>query len=138
MLKIPQLRHLGPLLVRFLIARLEGSLPTAWHDPSKIGSEVLVGYRKPLQAKNWDRAFWQFTLAGRPLNLEGQLDRITIPTLVISGDDDRWVPTAQSVRLAGELPDAELAVIPDCGHVAQEECPEEFTESVTAFLSGLP
>jgi pimeloyl-ACP methyl ester carboxylesterase len=138
LLEIPQLRHLGPLLVRFLIARLERSLPTAWHDPSKIGSEVLAGYRKPLQAKNWDRAFWQFTLAGRPLNLEGQLDRITIPTLVISGDDDRWVPTAQSVRLAGELPNAELALIPDCGHVAQEECPEEFMESVTAFLSGLP
>jgi pimeloyl-ACP methyl ester carboxylesterase len=138
LLRLPQVQRLAPLLVRFLVSRLEGSLPSAWHDPSKIGPEVWVGYKKPLQADNWDRAFWEFTAAGRPLDLEKHLDRITMPTLVITGDDDRWVPTAQSVRLAGELPNAQLAVIPNCGHVSQEECPEEFMEAVAGFLGKLP
>jgi pimeloyl-ACP methyl ester carboxylesterase len=67
----------------------------------------------------------------------GQLDRVTVPTLVVTGDDDTWVPTAQSVRLASELPSAELVVIPNCGHVAQEECPQQFLEAVLDFLDNL-
>jgi pimeloyl-ACP methyl ester carboxylesterase len=54
---------------------------------------------------------------------------------VITGDDDRIVPTEQSVRLAGELPEAELVVIPNCGHVPHEECPEPFLQAVRQFLN---
>jgi pimeloyl-ACP methyl ester carboxylesterase len=54
--------------------------------------------------------------------------------LVITGDDDRIVPTEQSVRLAGELPNAELVVIPECGHVPHEECPGPTLEAMEAFL----
>jgi pimeloyl-ACP methyl ester carboxylesterase len=135
---LPQVRRLSPLLVRYLVGRLEKSLPSAWHDPSKITPEVWAGYKKPLQVENWDRAFWEFTLAGRPQDLEKQLDRITLPTLVVTGDDDRWVPTAQSVRLSQELPNAKLEVIPNCGHVSHEECPQEFMAAVTSFLAEMP
>jgi pimeloyl-ACP methyl ester carboxylesterase len=38
------------------------------------------------------------------------------------------------VRLAEELPNAELVVIPNCGHVPHEECPEPFLDAVEAFL----
>ncbi len=48
------------------------------------------------------------------------------------------MPTDQSIRLAGELPDAELVVIPDCGHIPHEECPEPFLQAVTDFLGKLP
>ncbi len=136
--RLPQVRRLGPLVVRSLVARLEGALPTAWHDPSTITPEVLAGYKKPLQVENWDAAFWEFLSASRPVGLADRLDRVTIPTLVVTGDDDTWVPTAQSVRLAGELPNAELVVIPSCGHVAQEECPEQFLEAAVNFLDSLP
>jgi pimeloyl-ACP methyl ester carboxylesterase len=135
---LPQVRRLGPWLVRSLVARLGDSLPSAWHDPSKITPEVWAGYKKPLQVENWDRAFWEFTLAGRPQDLEMQLDRITLPTLVVTGDDDRWVPTAQSVRLSTELPNAELAVIPNCGHVSHEECPREVMAAIMSFLAEMP
>jgi pimeloyl-ACP methyl ester carboxylesterase len=57
-----------------------------------------------------------------------------LPILVITGDDDRIVPTEQSLRLADELPTAELAVLPQCGHVPHEECPNEFMQAVTEFL----
>ncbi|MBC7232874.1 MAG: alpha/beta hydrolase [Chloroflexi bacterium] len=137
LLRVPQVQRLGPLLVRLLISRLEGALPSAWHDPGKIRPEVIAGYKKPLQAENWDRAFWEFLMASRPLELDKHLDEIVQPALVITGDDDRWVPSTQSVRLAEELPNAELVVIPNCGHLVQEECPEAFLQAVTSFLSRL-
>ena len=60
-----------------------------------------------------------------------------LPILVVTGDDDRIVPTADSIRLAGELPGAELAVIPAAGHVPQEEQPEKFMETILDFLVRL-
>jgi pimeloyl-ACP methyl ester carboxylesterase len=136
LLQTPQMRRLGPLLVRSIAVRGQSLIETAWHDPSRISPQVLDGYRRPLRVENWDRALWEYTLASRPLGLADRLGEVGVPVLVITGDDDRIVPTEQSVRLPRELRDARLAVIPDCGHVPQEECPELFLEAVVDFLSG--
>ena len=109
----------------------------AWHDPAKLTPEMWAGYAKPLQAENWDRALWQITRAGRDLKLGQRLEEITIPVLVVTGDDDRIVPTAQSIRLGGELPDATLVVIPNSGHVAHEESPAAFLEAVGMFIGRM-
>jgi pimeloyl-ACP methyl ester carboxylesterase len=138
LLRTPQLRHLGPLIARTVQSRGRDLITAAWHDPSRITPEILAGYTRPLQADNWDQALWQFTLASHPLGLDQQLDEIQVPVLVITGDDDRIVPPEQSMRLAGELPGAELVVIPNCGHVPHEECPADFLAAVEAFLARLP
>jgi pimeloyl-ACP methyl ester carboxylesterase len=57
-----------------------------------------------------------------------------MPVLVVTGDDDRIVPTADSVRLAGEIPGARLVVFERCGHVPQEECSQAFLEAVAPFI----
>jgi len=56
--------------------------------------------------------------------------------LVVTGDNDRIVPTDQSIQLSKEIPGAELVVLKDCGHVPQEECPDQFMTSMQAFLAG--
>jgi pimeloyl-ACP methyl ester carboxylesterase len=134
LLRTPQMRRLGPLFVRSIQAWGEEFGRSAWHDPSGFTAEIWEGYTRPLRAEDWDRALWELTAASHPLGLEDRLDEIGVPVLVITGDDDRIVPTEQSVRLASELPDAKLVVIPDCGHVPHEECPEAFLKAVRAFL----
>lgn len=133
----PQMDRLGPLVSRFFVslgARLEAQ---SYHDPSRITAEqrelASIGFR----VDNWDRAFWEFTAASQPADLPARLGELTLHVLVITGDDDRIVPTEESIRLAGELPDAELAIIPACGHTPQLECPQEFMVAVDGFLSML-
>lgn len=53
----------------------------------------------------------------------------------LTGDNDRIVPTAQSVRLAGEIPAARLVIVPACGHLPQEEQPEAFLRAVADWLT---
>lgn len=138
LLRTPQLEHLGPLLVR----RISGSggsslLNAAWHDPTKITPDVLEGYRKPLRANDWDKALWSLSTAPRtddPLPRLGAL--AGIPTLVITGDDDRVVPVPTSKAVAAAIPGSTLVVIPACGHVPQEECPDDVMRAVDAFLAG--
>jgi len=137
LLSTPQMRRLGPLLARQIQARGPETLELAWHDPARLSAATVELYQRPLQAENWDRALWEFTLASRPLDLAERLDELTLPVLVVTGDDDRIVPTADSLRLAGELPGAELAVISDAGHVPHEEQPEAFMDAVRAFLETL-
>lgn len=136
LLNSPQMQHLGPLLARAMAGRIPQLLPTAWNDPSKVTPEIIAGYQKPLQAVDWDRGLWEYTLASRqPANLGTRLAELgDLPVLVMTGDNDTWVPTAQSLRLAEEIPGAQLSVLPACGHVPQEECPEPWLEAVRGFI----
>jgi pimeloyl-ACP methyl ester carboxylesterase len=136
--KTPQVQRLGPLFVRSIQSRGLDIIDMAWHDPSRVTQDTRDGYTRPLQADNWDRALWYFTMASQPSDLAERLDEFNVPVLVITGDDDRIVPTDSSIRLAGEIPNAQLEVIQDAGHVPHEEQPEAFLEAVDAFLATLP
>jgi pimeloyl-ACP methyl ester carboxylesterase len=137
LLQFPPFRRLGPLLVRSIGSNGIDLLKSAWHDPTQITPEILAGYQKPLQADDWDRALWEFTLANVGSDLGDRLRELEVPTLVLTGDDDRIVPTEQSVRAASEIPGAKLVVIPNCGHVPQEEKPQEFLSALEEFLVHL-
>ena len=136
LLTTPQARRIGPLFVRNIRDWGYQFGQSAWHDPSRFTEEIWANYSKPLQAENWDRALWELTQASRPLGLDQRLEELGVPVLVITGDDDRIVPTEQSIRLAGEIPGSGLAVLPNCGHVPQEECPETFLAAVEDFLTN--
>ncbi|HEX7541788.1 MAG TPA: alpha/beta hydrolase [Anaerolineales bacterium] len=130
----PQLNHLGPLIVRSIQSSGIDLIKMAWYDPSKITPETMTGYTKPLRADNWDRALWYFTAASQPSGLPERLSEFTLPVLVITGDTDKIVPTENSVRLAGALPNARLVIIPQAGHVSHEEQPALFMQAVAEYL----
>lgn len=134
LLGLPQMQRIGPLIARQIQTQGQAFLKSAWHDPSKLTPETIALYNKPLQANNWDKALWFMTAASRSANLPNHLAQITQPVLVITGDDDRIVPTEQSVRLAKELPKAKLVVIANAGHLPHEEKPAEFIQSVGDFV----
>lgn len=137
LLSLPQVDHLGPLLVRSIARKGDDFLRSAWHDPALLSEAVYAGYHLPLQAENWDRGLWELTKTYQANDLPVQLKNLTMPVLVITGDDDRIIPTADSLRLAQEIPGAQLAVMPACGHVPQEECPQDFLDAVIPFLASL-
>jgi pimeloyl-ACP methyl ester carboxylesterase len=132
--KTPEKQHHGPLFLRSIQKSGLDLIRTAWHDPSKITQEAWDGYTEPLQADNWDRALWDFTMASHDTGLLQHLQDFKLPILVITGDDDRIVPTAESVKLAGVLPGAKLELIPQAGHVPHEEQPAAFMQAVDDFL----
>jgi pimeloyl-ACP methyl ester carboxylesterase len=137
LLATPPMRHIGPFIARQILERGPKLIEMAWHDPEKLTPEMIALYKKPLQVDNWDKALWEMTLASRNLKLAEHLKEFKLPILVITGDDDRIVPTADSIRLAGELPDAKLIVIQAAGHVSQEEQPAEFMTAIDEFLTKL-
>ena len=134
---LPPMRIIGPLLVRNIAKTGNDTILEAWHAPQLVTDEISAGYRKPLSAENWDVGLWEYTRAPLNLNIADRLDELTLPTLVVSGDDDRIIPVENSIRLAEELPNAELVIFKNCGHVPHEECPDAFLEAVTPFIKSL-
>lgn len=70
-----------------------------------------------------------------PWELAQRYSEINVPALVISGNDDRFVPKEHVVQLAQTLPQAQLALWPDTGHLPHTEHTERFNTLVSAFLN---
>ena len=64
------------------------------------------------------------------------LSRIHHPVLVANGDQDRMVPSSNSVDMARRLPNAELILYDDAGHGGIFQYHEQFVKKALAFLEG--
>ncbi|MFJ9151697.1 alpha/beta fold hydrolase [Streptomyces sp. NPDC102270] len=62
------------------------------------------------------------------------LSVIQQPVLVANGDDDRMVPTQNSVAMARRLPNAELVIYPDAGHGGIFQFHEQFVPTALEFF----
>lgn len=131
----PQVQHLGPLLVRALVPRMQSLITTAWHDPAAMPPDVIPAYEKPLKATNWDAGLWYITAAPGTLDLWPRVGSVQQPTLVIHGDDDRIIPQAESRRLVSLNPRFTLVPLPNLGHVPQEEAPQTVLDVVLPWLA---
>ena len=67
------------------------------------------------------------------IDVTHRLGEITVPCLVIVGADDIAMPPSMAQTLARHLPDAELVVIPDAGHLSNLEQPEAFNAALDDF-----
>ncbi|MGB7510718.1 MAG: alpha/beta hydrolase [Pelodictyon phaeoclathratiforme] len=134
----PVMKAMTPIfsrLMKFLITRLyDRNIRGFWHNKERLGDAVLAEFRSDLMHGNWSRAFWELFLETHHLQLEKRLKTMSLPSLVITGEYDLTVKTEESIRLARELPCAELVVVPDCGHLPHEEQPEAFLVAVRKFL----
>ncbi len=62
------------------------------------------------------------------------LEKLAVPTLVITGDEDRVYPLELTQRMARRIPGAKLVVLEACGHLSNLEQPERFNEVLLGFL----
>ncbi|GLH73384.1 alpha/beta hydrolase [Geothrix limicola] len=63
------------------------------------------------------------------------LGKIRVPALVIAGSDDRVIPPTESAALADSIPDSQLRVIPNAGHLVELEQPETFNKVLSDWLA---
>jgi pimeloyl-ACP methyl ester carboxylesterase len=69
-------------------------------------------------------------------DLRSRLPSIRAPTLVITGEDDFVTGPTCAREVAALVPAAELAILPECGHMLWVEQRYAFVRAVTRFLLG--
>lgn len=65
---------------------------------------------------------------------EAQLDKITAPTLILHGANDRAVPTENGKLIDELIPNSRLKIIEDASHLVIIEKYEEFNHEVMSFI----
>jgi len=70
-------------------------------------------------------------------SVTGGLDQITMPTLILVGDEDVATPPEKSEKLQGQITGSKLVIIPNSGHSSTIEEPEAVNSAIAAFLSEI-
>ena len=127
-----------PFFSRKLVFR---TLKQIVYNPERISSEQIDAYWQPYEMKGGREAAINVLQAFDKKILE-QLSlsygAIDTPVLILWGDRDRWIPVDHLNRLADQIPGAKKQLISACGHIPQEEKPEEVNQLLLKFLRGLP
>jgi 2-hydroxy-6-oxo-6-(2'-aminophenyl)hexa-2,4-dienoate hydrolase len=111
------------------------------HDKFKVDEE-MVDYRHRLSIEPGVRAGYIATQnwireRGGLYCEESLLQEVTVPTLIVSGKNDKVVPVTSAYRMLELIPQAWGKIFPDCGHWAMIEHPRAFCRAVLQFFEDL-
>ncbi len=76
-------------------------------------------------------------LACHSSDLSRQIQNILTPTLICSGDMDRFFPPRASRKMAKVIPGARLECIPGAGHLIPLEKPDELAVAINQFVDSI-
>ncbi len=116
------------------------SLQSVFYDPHVVSGglvdEVFQVANKPGVGQAWRS--WQRNevgLSGFRTNFVDKLHTLAVPTLILHGAEDRYVPVSWARRAHTLIKDSELCILPQCGHWLTREKPTEFNRVVLGFLA---
>ena len=111
-----------------------------------MGEKFRTDPSRKAEYQTWERyikglnktAIYKFGKAifGRD-SVHEHMSTITIPTLMIVGEEDIPTPPEKARRLANTIPNAQLVTIPNAGHTAPTEEPAAVTAAIENFLANL-
>ena len=114
---------------------MRAALEKAYFDDALVTREMVDAYRDRLTLRGPASAYRGLTSVIPRQRLRLDLDDVEPRTLVIWGEEDALIPVRAGRKAAERIPGAELAALPECGHLPMEECPEAFLAVVEEFLS---
>jgi 3-oxoadipate enol-lactonase len=124
--RLDALQRLGPR---------EMAKQRAPHLVSPSASPSLVAELADIMSEVRPAGYTTAAIALGATDLTSKLGDIHIPTLVIQGEQDAVVPLATARQLAAAIPNARLVVLPNAGHVSNQEQPAAFNAAVRSFLA---
>jgi pimeloyl-ACP methyl ester carboxylesterase len=124
-------------------------IPAAIHEA--IVAAYLRGafYRRPsdadlaphvepwLGAEGQDAFYRQIAQADQRFTdeVEPLYGEITVPVLILWGEEDGWIPPEAGGRLEALIPQSRLVLIPGAGHFLQEDAPDAVASHLVRFFS---
>jgi pimeloyl-ACP methyl ester carboxylesterase len=113
-------------------------LPPMVHPARRSDAALMEPLRDMAMAGGADRYEAQITaLLGRQ-DVSALLPTIRCPTLVGVGRQDEWSPVEQHREIAAAIPDSELVIFEDAGHMAPVEAPDQVNAALRRWLAREP
>lgn len=111
-------------------------LAEAYADPAMVTAERVKRTAELQRFPGNREASLQRARTQRPLD-PMPLRHLSVPTLILWGAQDRWVPVADAFRFQNDIKGAELEIFEKLGHYPMEEDPNTTAAAVAAFLKPI-
>ena len=135
--RLARLPVLGDIGIYFKPERLvRRSLTEAYADPAMVTPERLKRYAE-LQRFPGNREATLLRARTQEALDPAPLKRLDVPTLILWGGKDAWVPVADAIRFQGDIKGSELEIFEALGHNPMEEDPKATAAAVAAFLKPI-
>jgi pimeloyl-ACP methyl ester carboxylesterase len=113
------------------------SLGEIYADPATVTPDRVKRYAELQRFPGNREATLQRTRAQEPLD-PTPLKRMDVPTLILWGAKDQWVPAADAFRFQNDIKGAKLEIFENLGHNPMEEDPKTTVAAVLAFMADAP
>lgn len=127
--------RLPPNLHRALVAEYMAGASQMGLQPQVV--DALV---EPWIGHEGQPAFYRQIAQADPIHtdeIEPLIREIDVPTLIVWGSDDSWIPVEQAHRLHELIRGSRLELIDGAGHLVQEDRPAELNRLLGSWLSSL-
>ncbi|HUV93553.1 MAG TPA: alpha/beta fold hydrolase [Anaerolineae bacterium] len=92
-----------------------------FYDKSAVTGTYLADVRRPTYIVGTIEALLAMARSPKDSDLPKAIADIEVPTLILLGGEDPWVPIEDAQRLKRDLGDARLVIIPEAGHYVHIE-----------------
>lgn len=123
------LRYVTP---RFFI---KNTLKEVYHDESKLTDKKIDTYRDLILREDNREAFI-YRSKNKSVDYTDRLNEIKIPTQILWGDNDAWIPVENAKLFAEKIPNVKVDIMKDTGHIPMEERPEESLKLFVDFIKS--
>ncbi len=118
-------------------AIIKSAVRNVYGDPRKLDALTLRRYVEFFHGEGTRAAIGKMvpTLDFTEVDTD-VLKTLDVPTLVLWGAKDRWIPTAHAEEFASRIPGAKSVMYAGLGHIPMEEAPERVMTDLRAFLGA--
>ncbi len=104
--------------------------------PKPVPAFVVRDIVRRMRAQQWvlDRVL-QNRNTGKDF-VDGQLQTVKMPVLILWGEKDRLTPLLWGQALHQQIPQSELVILQGCGHIALYDCRGQALPAIKEFLSS--
>ena len=118
--------------------QIRSSLESAYYNDENVSEKTVDVYYYSMRTPGAVRAVFARMRHPRSETEKWQvrIPELNLPTCIIWGVEDTWIPVEDARKFHRDIARSKLVIIPECGHLPQEEEPEKFVIHVLDFMSG--
>ncbi len=112
----------------------EALVRSVFYHPRFANPEMVRHYERQFASRSWRKAILRTVRGTSTHSVRDKLAKVTVPTLLLCGKEDRIVDPIQARDAVADLPNFKVVLIPRCGHAPQIERSALVNRLVVEFL----
>ncbi|MBT4774088.1 MAG: alpha/beta hydrolase [Crocinitomicaceae bacterium] len=126
----PVLRNVFNFIPKAVVRRF---VRQVYCDQSKVTTDIVNRYYDMIHRDGNKEAFVYIANSNYKQNTHN-LTQLLMPVLILWGKEDKWLSVDHAFKFQRDIPNNELIIYDNMGHVPMEECPEKTAIDVQEFL----